>query len=136
MLDAIVTDPAERARLEARLKRRMALKRRAYERHAFRLPITVSWGDARVTTTTRMLGLGGLFVGCDDPPEVGTRVALTLTLDSPRGHEEVAMSGEVVYLDGPGMGIKFVDVAPDARGRLRGFFIFQDLHCYNTENLD
>jgi hypothetical protein len=136
MLDAIVIDPAERARLEARLKRRMALKRREYERHAFRLPITVSWGDARLTTTTRMLGLGGLFVGCDAPPEVGTRVALTLTLDSPGGHEELDLAGEVVYLDGPGMGVKFVDMDAAARGALRGFFIFQDLHCYNTENLD
>lgn len=136
MLDAIVVDPAERARVEARLRRRMSQKRRQFERHAFRLPLTVAWDGGNLATHTRTLGLGGLFVGCDAPPPVGTRVALALTLDSPRGHDEVALSGEVVYLEREGIGIKFVDVGPEARGRLRGFFLFQDLHCYTTENLD
>lgn len=113
----------------------MALRRREFERHAFRLPVTVAWGDVRLSTTTRTLGLGGLFLACERPPAAGTRVTLELTLASPRERDRLALSGEVVYVEDDGMGVKFVDVDPDARGRLRAFFLFQDLHCYNTENL-
>lgn len=135
MSDTATIGAATQARREARRKRRMALKRRQFERHAFRLPVTLAWDDVRLSTTTRTLGLGGLFVGCEAPPAVGTRVTLTLTLASPQARDEVALTGEVVYLEGDGMGIKFVDVDANARGSLRAFFLFQDLHCYNTENL-
>jgi len=119
---------------EARLKRHMALSRRRFERHPLRLPVTVAWGGKRFASTTRTLALGGLFVPHPDPPAPGTPVAVTLTLTSARAAEEVALSGEVVYATDDGMAIKFLDVSPQARGRLRAFFLFHDLHCYNTEN--
>ena len=119
---------------EARLKRHMALSRRRFERHPLRLPVTVAWGGKRFASTTRTLALGGLFVPHPEPPEPGTHVDVALTLVSPHATEELALTGEVVYTTGDGMAIKFLEVPPQARGRLRAFFLFHDLHCYNTEN--
>ncbi len=111
----------------------MGLKRRQFERHAFRLPMTVRWEGHEEATTSRTLGLGGLFVALAEPPPVGTRLALTLTLASQHGRQEVAVEAEVVYSDAEGVGVKFVDTPPDVRARLRAFFLLQDLHCYNTD---
>jgi len=119
---------------EARLKRHMALSRRRFERHPLRLPVTVAWGGKRFAATTRTLALGGLFVPHPDPPAPGTPVTVALSLTSAHETEELTLSGEVVYATGDGMAIKFLDVPAQARGRLRAFFLFHDLHCYNTEN--
>lgn len=127
-------DPAAFTLAEARLKRHMALTRRRFERHPLRLPVTVAWDGRRYATTTRTLALGGLFVPHPDPPEPGTRVAVVLTLTSAQETEELSLAGEVVYVTGDGMAIKFLDVPPAQRGRLRAYFLFHDLHCYNTEN--
>jgi PilZ domain len=108
-------------------------KRRRFERHAFRLPVTVRWEGREERATSRTLGLGGLFVVLPDPPAVGTMLALTLTLATPRKRDEVTLQGEVVYADSAGVGIRFVGPPADARARLRGFFLLQDLHCFNTE---
>jgi hypothetical protein len=129
-----VYDSAALSLAEARLKRRMALTRRRFERHPLRLPVTVAWDGRRYATTTRTLALGGLFVPHPEPPPPGTRVTVALTLTTAEETEELSLSGEVVYSTGDGMAIKFVDVPPAARGRLRAFFLFHELHCYNTEN--
>lgn len=129
-----VYDSAALSLAEARLKRRMALTRRRFERHPLRLPVTVAWEGRRYATTTRTLALGGLFVPHPEPPVPGTQVAVVLTLTSARQAEELSLAGEVVYTTGDGMAIKFVDVPSGTRGRLRAFFLLNDLHCYNTEN--
>jgi len=111
----------------------LGIKRRAFERHAFRLPVTVRWEGREEATTSRTLGLGGLLLTLTDPPPVGTRLSVTLTLATHRKREEVTVTGEIVYAERAGVGVKFVDTPPDARARLRDFFMMQDLHCFNTE---
>jgi PilZ domain len=119
----------------------MGMKRRQFERHAFRLPVHVRWeagegGGGDVRTTSRTLGLGGLFLALDPaapPSPVGTRLTLTLTLAHQRRRDEVVLQAEVVYVEPGGVGVRFVDTPPDVRARLRAFFLLQDLHCYNTE---
>lgn len=111
----------------------MGIKRRAFERHAFRLPVAARWEGREEHATSRTLGLGGLFLALPDPPPVGTVLALTLTLATHRKREEIAVQGEVVYADAAGVGVKFVGTPADVRARLRAFFLLQDLHCYNTE---
>jgi len=113
----------------------MAVHRRQFERHPFRLPVTVAWGDTRFSTTTQTLALGGLFAACPHPPPTGTEITLMLTLTLGQGQEEVPLKGEVVYTTPDGIGVRFVNISPPARGKLRAFFLFRDLHCYNTENL-
>jgi len=109
------------------------MKRRRFERHAFRLPVTVRWAGREERATSRTLGLGGMFVALPDPPPVGTMLALTLTLATPRKRDEVTLQGEVAYADATGIGVRFVGTPADVRARLRGFFLLQDLHCFNTE---
>jgi hypothetical protein len=111
----------------------VGIKRRRFERHAFRLPVTARWAGREASTTSRTLGLGGLFLALPDPPPVDTALELTLTLAAHNAREEVTVRAEVVYADKTGVGVKFVDTPPEVRGRLRAFFLLQDLHCYNTE---
>jgi hypothetical protein len=107
-------------------------RRRRFERHAFRLPVTVRWEGREERATSRTLGLGGMFVVLQDPPAVGTPLSLTLTLATPRKCDEVTLQGEVVYAEAAGIGVRFVATPADVRARLRGFFLLQDLHCFNT----
>jgi len=114
----------------------MAVRRRQFERHPFRLPVTVVWGDTCLETCTHTLALGGLFAVCGDPPPAGTAVSVAFRLPDPDGEVKLRLAGEVVYTTSEGIGVRFLDLDREARGKLRTFFILQDLHCYNTETME
>ncbi|HET9958070.1 MAG TPA: TIGR02266 family protein [Polyangiaceae bacterium] len=67
----------------------------------------------------------GIFVRTQDPLEVGTR--LTLKFSPPSESESLVLVGQVQWVNpvrmlgdnpNPGMGIRFVDLTPEARERL------------------
>ncbi|MDP7571279.1 MAG: TIGR02266 family protein [Myxococcota bacterium] len=78
--------------------------------------------DQFFTDFARNINEGGLFVGTENLPPVGTRVALQFEL--PGGGEPVKVTGIVVRKsDGPGgepagMGIEFEELAPADRLRI------------------
>lgn len=111
----------------------MTIKRREFERHRFRLPVTARWEGREERTASRVLGLGGMFLLLSDPPPPGTVLALTLTLVSLQGRKEVTVDAEVLYAEAEGVGVKFMNTSAEVRAGLRAFFLLQDLHCYNTD---
>jgi type IV pilus assembly protein PilZ len=67
----------------------------------------------------------GIFVRTQEPLEVGTR--LTLTFAPPGSDEQFVLHGQVQWVNAvrmlsdnpnPGMGIRFVDLTTESRGRL------------------
>ncbi|MBK7586546.1 MAG: TIGR02266 family protein [Myxococcales bacterium] len=67
----------------------------------------------------------GIFVRTNEPLQVGTR--LTLRFSEPRSSETFVLSGVVQWVNplhllaenlNPGMGIRFVELAPDERERI------------------
>jgi type IV pilus assembly protein PilZ len=67
----------------------------------------------------------GIFVRTQEPLEVGTR--LTLTFAPPGSDEQFVLHGQVQWVNAvrmlsdnpnPGMGIRFVDLTAESRGRL------------------
>ncbi|MFQ5509507.1 MAG: PilZ domain-containing protein [Leptospirillia bacterium] len=110
-------------------------QRRRFERHGFRLPVTVtlSGGDV-VDTQTDTLALGGCHLPWDhDPLPSGAELTVCLYLDSNRSEAPVKTPGRVAYYVGGGMGIEFHNMDRDAYGRLRAFFLFRDLHSFTTD---
>lgn len=101
------------------------------KRRATRLNIAVnaviSSGDRRIEIMTTTLGEGGMLVRSDDPLfRNGSRLNISLCLST--SEAPVALRGEVIYLSKPaepstlnGIGIKFVDIEPDAATQLTRF---------------
>jgi uncharacterized protein (TIGR02266 family) len=81
-----------------------------------RVSVVFGLGGEQVTAETRNVGLGGVFVATLEPPSVGQRVSLHLSL--PDWDESLVVAGEVRWVRGaddnrdpegiPGMGVKFV----------------------------
>ncbi|MRS02316.1 response regulator [bacterium] len=101
------------------------------KRQATRLNIAVnaviSSGDQRIEIMTTTLGEGGMLVHSDHHLfQNGSRVNISLCLTSTEA--PVALCGEVIYISKPaepstlnGIGIKFVDIEPDAATHLTRF---------------
>ena len=84
-----------------------------------RVPVIFSLGGEQVAAETRNVGLGGVFVATREPPPIGERVSLHLTL--PDWDESHFVFGEVRWargsdeglypLGGSGMGVRFVKLS-------------------------
>ncbi|MES1209102.1 MAG: TIGR02266 family protein [Pseudomonadota bacterium] len=80
------------------------------------LPVEVATEQGSFTAACKNIGAGGVFVATDQPPQVGTRLAIKLQLPRQDGPISVAAevrwtrSGEPTAADrrSPGMGLRFV----------------------------
>ena len=91
--------------------------RRRYPRVELRKGIPVGWQGGGKFGTSRIVSvsLGGVFISTEDPPAQGSIVKLIF--DVPAG--EVRAGAVVRYsVPGKGMGIQFINMGPDDRGRL------------------
>lgn len=83
--------------------------RRHWPRHKLELPVEFSAGDRLYRTSTRDIGLGGMFVRCDAPCEVGRDLEVQVF---PEGQgNPVEFHGRVAWTRGgerdPGFGLAF-----------------------------
>jgi uncharacterized protein (TIGR02266 family) len=100
---------------------------RGQERRASaRLPVEM-WVEeitdgSQVFRRAGNLSRGGLYLDHTIPVPVGTRVRLRFTL--PGDSNAITVTGEVVSIsakDALGMGVKFVEVSDDDRGRVEAY---------------
>lgn len=69
----------------------------------------------RVVSRIVTVGLGGLFIGVDEPPPVGDVIRLHFEVP---GGEIQARAVIRSSIPGEGMGVQFTSMGPEARGRL------------------
>lgn len=104
---------------------------RRYVRHPFVLDITITAGERTVHCTTTTLALGGCYARCPERFAEEERVDLALVLDSGISIDIVELHARVVYHDGDGMGMEFLNMTRTQTGLLKNFFFQHDLECYN-----
>jgi uncharacterized protein (TIGR02266 family) len=103
-------------------------------RRALRVPVQMfveeSHDHATYFQHSSNLSSGGIFLEKTIPHPVGTRVALQFTL--PGDHTPIKVTAEIVNaLESEarlGMGLKFVDLPPDAAGRIDRFVAQHEPH--------
>lgn len=93
------------------------------------------------TGLTQNISAGGLFVATHQLRKVGERLQLIFTV--PNDHRSVAVAAEVRWLretsalhkpDGAtGMGLRFVDLSPEAAASIRMFMNDRDSLYYDDE---
>ncbi len=99
-------------------------RRRAERRTEARVPVDL-WveseeGEATYFQRAGNLSAGGAFFTQTMPHPVGTRVRLRFSLPDDPG--EIQCAGEIVSAVAagePGMGVKFLDLAPEIQARIR-----------------
>ncbi len=95
-------------------------ERRVEPRLAVDLWVESDEGDATYFQRVDNLSAGGAYFTKTMPHPVGTRVRLRFSLPDAPG--EITCGGEIVSVVAggqPGMGVKFLDLPPDVRGRIR-----------------
>jgi uncharacterized protein (TIGR02266 family) len=100
--------------------------RRAHRRIPIETEVSFGSETTFYTGFTRDLGSGGLFVAADPPLPIGTGVDLRFSL--PDEGPAIAVRAEVRWLRvqdagdaQPGMGLRFLDLAPEDLRRIEGF---------------
>lgn len=91
--------------------------KRRYERVHLPKGPQVAWqgGGKRMISSVHSLGLGGLFIATDNPPEPGT--SLKLIFEVPDGNVQ-AMAIVRSVEPGKGMGVQFSRMSTEDRARL------------------
>ncbi len=82
---------------------------RRFSRYNVTLPVTVTMGGRELTGTAATLGMGGLFMPCEDPLPLGARVVVALQPFTPH---PVALDGKIIYQRDGGVGIRFTGMTP------------------------
>ena len=89
--------------------------RRTYPRAEIRWPVTVESAQGTIEAKLRNLGIGGAYIHCDETPEPGERIVLTIRPPESAALEiiaEVMWAGKVLAL---GMGVRFVEMSDEDR---------------------
>jgi type IV pilus assembly protein PilZ len=98
--------------------------RRSHDRFDVEWAVDCVADDTFLYASITNISAMGIFVKTTDPIPVGTRLVLSF---SPPGYEPFKLEGQVAWInplrpDGdnpnPGMGLRFVNLAPDDRERL------------------
>jgi type IV pilus assembly protein PilZ len=101
-----------------------ATSRRAEERHEVRWAVDCASDDTFLYAYITNVSSLGLFVRTEHPLPVGTRVRLSF---APDGFAAFELWGEVAWINphnpsgsnpNPGMGVRFLDLAPEDRERI------------------
>ena len=89
--------------------------RRIYPRAEIRWPVTIESARGTIEAKLRNLGIGGAYIHCDETPEPGERIVLTIRPPESAALEiiaEVMWAGKVLAL---GMGVRFVEMSDEDR---------------------
>ena len=89
--------------------------RRIYPRAEIRWPVTIESARGTFEANLRNLGIGGAYIHCDETPDLGERISLTIRPpeSSPlKVIAEVIWAGKVLAL---GMGVRFVEMSDEDR---------------------
>jgi len=95
------------------------VERRRSDRVELLVRVDYKTVDELFSEFARNINEGGVFVETDNPPEVGSSVALQFQI--PGSNEPIQVMGRVVRLstddpsEGPGMGIEFEDLNSQSR---------------------
>lgn len=99
-------------------------ERRSFPRVDVDWAVDCSDGDTFLYSFITNISEMGIFIATREPPVLGTRLTLRF---SPPGEEELALSGEVAWVNpwresgdnlNPGFGVRFVELTPEQRERL------------------
>ncbi|MGB0036702.1 MAG: PilZ domain-containing protein [Candidatus Acidiferrales bacterium] len=90
---------------------------RKYPRCQLEKGISVAWvtGSIREVSRVTTVGLGGVFIHTPNPPREGTLLRLLFDLPSGEVRARAVVRNRKA---GEGMGIQFLELRPEARGRL------------------
>ena len=91
---------------------------RRYPRIGLPSGMRVTWQGSRGRLVSRVatLGLGGLFIEANDPPQVGDHIQLSFSVpDGEVGARAIVRLSHA----GEGMGVEFTAMSHEARGRLQ-----------------
>jgi len=114
--------------------------RRANRRIELEVEISLESDHNFYTGLTRDISSGGIFVATGVTYDVGSRVAISFTL--PGRDEAISAEAQVRWVrdprtmrtDGPeGMGLKFVNLSPEARAAITEFLDQRDSIFYDDE---
>ena len=89
--------------------------RRSYPRVEIRWPVTIKCARGTIEAKLRNLGIGGAYIHCDETPEPGEQISLTIKPPESSALEviaEVIWAGKVLAL---GMGVRFVEMSDEDR---------------------
>jgi uncharacterized protein (TIGR02266 family) len=90
-------------------------ERRIYPRAEIRWPVTIESAQGTIEAKLRNLGIGGAYIHCEETPDPGERISLTIRPpeSSPlKVTAEVIWAGKVLAL---GMGVRFVEMSDEDR---------------------
>jgi type IV pilus assembly protein PilZ len=98
--------------------------RRQHERYETSISVDYSSGDTFLFSYIQNISEMGIFIRSDDPFPIGTILQLRF---APDGQEPMDLTGEVTWVNpyrpfgdnlNPGMGVRFRELAPEARERI------------------
>jgi hypothetical protein len=98
--------------------------RRHWPRHGLELPAEVNAGGEVYLSSTRDIGLGGMFVRCDAPCEVGSHVEINVFPEGPG--KPVGFHGKIAWSraeSDPGFGLAFPPNDDEQRRRAERIII-------------
>lgn len=98
--------------------------KRKFARYNIQVMVQARVGKRAVMGLTKSIGLGGLFVLCEQGFMPDTRVTLSLELEGAHGNEGIEIMGRVVYRNEKGMGIQFSEMSQADYQRLRDVFAY------------
>jgi hypothetical protein len=90
-------------------------ERRTYPRAEIRWPVTIESARGTIEAKLRNLGIGGAYIHCEETPEAGERISLTIRPPESsvlKVIAEVVWAGKVLSL---GMGVRFVEMSDEDR---------------------
>ena len=90
-------------------------ERRTYPRADIRWPVTIESKGGIIEANLRNLGIGGAYIHCEETPDPGERVYLTIQPPDTSALKvvaEVIWAGKVLAL---GMGVRFVEISDEDR---------------------
>jgi hypothetical protein len=90
-------------------------ERRLHPRAEIRWPVTIETAQGIIEAKLRNLGAGGAYIHCEETPEPGELVTLTI---SPPDASPIKITAEVVWAGkvlALGMGVRFVEISDQDR---------------------
>jgi hypothetical protein len=93
---------------------------RAYPRANIILKTELESGATRIATgTTANVSMRGIFFRPDRWIPVGTDCRVTITIAGPPNPIHIQAQGRIVWSDGSGVGVEFVDIDTESFGHLK-----------------
>ena len=112
--------------------------RRNWPRHDLELPVEISAGGEVYVSTTRDIGLGGMFVRFETPCEIGGEIEINVFPEGP--DKPVEFHGKVAWTRGgeidPGFGLAFPQTDDELRHRAEQLIIANEPASFSAKTQD